>query len=325
VPGRLLPSPLRWPAAAVLAGCAAVTAGFGVSLAGKRPSGWLDTAADARIQSALDQHAPILRFLVGAGTLMPVTLMTAALVVACVLTRRWSGAVLAAVAVPAGITLAEYVLKPLIGRTMLGALSFPSGHVTAVFALAGACAVLLVDPPGHRVPGPARLLLALAALLAASAVAVATVAQAAHYFTDVVGGAAVGTGVVLACALTLDALATRHVPATGPRRGRRETGVGSSRKGARMSSSPESPHLDNHHRNTLRQIFEHPVSHNIEWHAVTSLLEAVGTVTVHHDGKVTVTVGPERTIFDPPAGKDIDAQMVVDLRHMLSKAGYGAS
>ena len=29
-----------------------------------------------------------------------------------------------------------------------------------------------------------------------------------------------------------------------------------------MSSSPESPHLDNHHRNTLRQIFEHPVSHN---------------------------------------------------------------
>jgi hypothetical protein len=92
-----------------------------------------------------------------------------------------------------------------------------------------------------------------------------------------------------------------------------------------MSSSPESPHLDNRHRNTLRQIFEHPVSHNIEWHAVTSLLEAIGTVTVHHDGKVTVTVGPERTIFDPPAGKDIDEQMVVDLRHMLSNAGYAPS
>ncbi len=92
-----------------------------------------------------------------------------------------------------------------------------------------------------------------------------------------------------------------------------------------MSSSPGSPHLDNHHRNTLRQIFEHPVSHNIEWHAVTSLLEAVGTVTVHHDGKVTVTVGSERAILEPPVGKDIDAQMVVDLRHMLSKAGYAPS
>ena len=98
--------------------------------------------------------------------------------------------------------------------------------------------------------------------------------------------------------------------------------VGSGQKGARMSSSPESPHLDNHHRNTLRQIFQHPASHNIEWHAVTSLLEAVGTVAVHHDGKVTVTVGSEKAIFEPPVGKDIDAQMVVDLRHMLSKAGY---
>lgn len=217
-PGRLLPWPLRWPAAALLAACAAVTAGFGVSLAGKGQTGWLDSAADARIQSALDQYPPVLRFLIGAGTLLPVSLMTAALVLACVLTRRWSGAVLAAVVVPAGVVLAEYVLKPLIGRTMLGALSFPSGHVTAVFALAGACAVLLVDPPGHRVPGPARLLLAFAALLAASAVAVATVAQAAHYFTDVVGGAAVGTGVVLACTLTLDVLATRHFLAARPRR-----------------------------------------------------------------------------------------------------------
>ena len=50
-----------------------------------------------------------------------------------------------------------------------------------------------------------------------------------------------------------------------------------------MSSSPESQHLDNHHRNTLGQIFQHPTSRNIEWHAVTSLLEAVGTVAVHHD------------------------------------------
>ena len=74
-----------------------------------------------------------------------------------------------------------------------------------------------------------------------------------------------------------------------------------------MSSSPESPHLDNHHRNTLRQIFEHPVSHNIEWHAVTSLFDAIGDVTVH-GGKVTITVGDERQIFDHPVGKDIDAQ-----------------
>jgi hypothetical protein len=92
-----------------------------------------------------------------------------------------------------------------------------------------------------------------------------------------------------------------------------------------MSSSPESEHLDNRHRNTLRQIFQHPVSHNIEWHAVASLLEAIGEVTVHHDGKVAVKVGSEALFLDPPSGKDIDAQMVVDLRHMLAKAGFEPS
>ena len=92
-----------------------------------------------------------------------------------------------------------------------------------------------------------------------------------------------------------------------------------------MSSSPEPQHLDNRHRNTLRQIFQHPTSHNIEWHAVTSLLEAVGTVEVRHDGKVDVRVGSERAFLEPPADKDVDAQMVLDLRQMLSRAGYGPS
>lgn len=90
-----------------------------------------------------------------------------------------------------------------------------------------------------------------------------------------------------------------------------------------MSSSPEPPHLDRRHRDTLRQIFAHPVSHNIEWRAVLSLLEAVGTVNARHDGKVAVTIGSETEFLDPPAGKDIDAQMVVDLRRMLTQSGYG--
>jgi len=92
-----------------------------------------------------------------------------------------------------------------------------------------------------------------------------------------------------------------------------------------MTSSPGAPHLDNHHRTTLRQIFQHPVSHNIEWPAVTSLLEAIGTVEVHHDGKVTVRVGSQIAFLEPPVGKDIDEQMVVDLRRMLSQAGYEPS
>jgi len=89
-----------------------------------------------------------------------------------------------------------------------------------------------------------------------------------------------------------------------------------------LSSPVEPEHLSNHHRTTLREIFQHPTSHNIEWRAVLSLLEAAGTVTEHHDGKLTVTLGPATEYLEPPAGKDIDPQMVVDLRRMLTAAGF---
>jgi len=89
-----------------------------------------------------------------------------------------------------------------------------------------------------------------------------------------------------------------------------------------MTSGLEPEHLDNRHRDTLREIFRHPTSHNIEWRAVLSLLETVGDVTVRHDGKVAVRLGPEQEFLDPPTGKDIDEQMVVDLRRMLGNVGY---
>jgi hypothetical protein len=87
-------------------------------------------------------------------------------------------------------------------------------------------------------------------------------------------------------------------------------------------TSPGAEHLDGRHRDTLRQIMEHPTSHNVEWRAVMSLLEAVGEVTVRHDGKVAVKIGPELEFLEPPAGKDVDEQMVIDLRRMLTNAGY---
>ncbi|MGH3189299.1 MAG: hypothetical protein ACRDPY_39725 [Streptosporangiaceae bacterium] len=92
-----------------------------------------------------------------------------------------------------------------------------------------------------------------------------------------------------------------------------------------MPSSPEPEHLDNRHRDTLHQIFAHPTSHNVEWHAVLSLLNTVGTTEVRHDGKVLVKVGSQEAFLDRPADKDIDAQMVIDLRHMLTEAGYEPS
>jgi hypothetical protein len=79
--------------------------------------------------------------------------------------------------------------------------------------------------------------------------------------------------------------------------------------------------LNHHHRDTLERIFSHPSSGNIEWRQVLSLLEAVATTTEEPNGKFRVTLGLETEVLQPPGGKDIDRQMVVDLRRMLTNAG----
>jgi hypothetical protein len=90
-----------------------------------------------------------------------------------------------------------------------------------------------------------------------------------------------------------------------------------------MSSTSDPKHLNNRQRDTLLQVFDHPTSHNIEWQAVLSLLEAVGSVEQRPDGKYVVHIGAETEVLTRPKDKDIDVQHVVDLRRMLTTAGYG--
>jgi hypothetical protein len=82
--------------------------------------------------------------------------------------------------------------------------------------------------------------------------------------------------------------------------------------------------LNHHHRDTLAKIFTHPTSANLEWRQVLSLLEAVGDVQEEHNGKFKVKLGPEVEVISRPRGKDVDIQMVVDLRRMLTGAGISA-
>src|SRR5215469_369310 len=203
-PRPLLPPALRRAAALVVTGCAAVTASLALAFAGQaRPDG-LDAAVDAHVRSGLGQYQEQLRLLTKLGGQVPVAVLTTALILACLATRRWRGAALAGLAVPGAVALTEFVLKPLVGRTIRGYPSFPSGHATALFALAATCAVLLAGPVRPRVPGAVRLLLALGAALVAAAVAIAMVALGYHYFTDTVAGTAVGAGMALLTALLID-------------------------------------------------------------------------------------------------------------------------
>jgi len=90
---------------------------------------------------------------------------------------------------------------------------------------------------------------------------------------------------------------------------------------AKESEMAEGRELDGHHRATVEKIFSHPVSHNIQWHDVLSLLQSVAAVTEEHEGRYKVTLGSETESFDVPRHHDIDEQQVIDLRRMLKGAG----
>ena len=83
--------------------------------------------------------------------------------------------------------------------------------------------------------------------------------------------------------------------------------------------------LKHHHRVTLEKIFGHPLSGNVEWRQVLSLLEVVGTITQEPNGKVKVELGGQTEVLRPPDDKDVDRQLIVDLRRMLTNAGLEPS
>jgi hypothetical protein len=78
--------------------------------------------------------------------------------------------------------------------------------------------------------------------------------------------------------------------------------------------------LNADHRDVVKRLFAVPPSENIEWRQVRSLLEALGAVTEQRNGKLKVELGGEVEVLEPPRGKDVDRQMIVDLRRMLSRA-----
>jgi hypothetical protein len=85
-------------------------------------------------------------------------------------------------------------------------------------------------------------------------------------------------------------------------------------------------HLGSHHRDTIKKIFAHPTSANIEWRQVESLLAAIGRVESYGNGKLHVTVGSQpEIILAPLNNKDAGIQTVLDLRHLLTRAGLAPS
>ena len=227
-PGRLLLAPSARPwAGALLACCVILVALLGVVFSHQAKADWFDHAVDAPIITWFGGHPDLAVRLAAPGSLIPASVLSAAIVIVCLLTGRLNGAVLAAAAVPAAVGLDERLFKPLVHRTYLGNLVYPSGHTTAMFALAATATVLLVITPHPANARALRVLIPAAACVLGGVVAIAVIGLRWHYFTDTVAGAAVGIGTVCGLALILDlptvrswlARVSRQPPAAQERRG----------------------------------------------------------------------------------------------------------
>ena len=200
----LLPAAARPLARVLTACCAVIVAGLAVLFARHSGLDWLDRSVDPRIQGIYRAHEHLLSWLALPGEPNPVAALIVVIAVTCLVTGRANGAVLAVVAVPVASVVAEHVLKPLVGRTAHGFLSYPSGHGTVMFALAAVLAVLMLNPPGRVLTPALRLIVPAAAVALACVISVIVIGVGVHYFTDTIAGAALGAGTVAATALVLD-------------------------------------------------------------------------------------------------------------------------
>jgi membrane-associated phospholipid phosphatase len=205
----------RW-AGALLASCAILVTVPGILFAHQATADRLDHAIDSPIITWLAGHPGLAVRLATPGSLIPAVALSAMIVATCLLTRRLNGAVLGAAAVPAAVGLNDHLLKPLVHRTYLGVLSYPSGHTATAFALAATVAVLLIPVPPAKA-GALRVLIPAAACMLGGVVATGVIGLQWHYFTDTVAGAAVGIGTVCGLALLLDLPAVRQWLCRGSR------------------------------------------------------------------------------------------------------------
>jgi membrane-associated phospholipid phosphatase len=200
----LLAASARPRLAAVLTGCAILVAALGALFAGQSTADAFDRTVDSPVITVFAGHRGLALWLAFPGTTIPAVVLTAALTIGCLLTGRRRGAVLALLVVPVTAVITDWLLKPLVHRTYIGQVVYPSGHTATIVALAATLTVLLLAPPRPALPRWLRIVILAVAYLTAMVVVIGVIAVRFHYFTDTVAGAAVGIGTVCALALVLD-------------------------------------------------------------------------------------------------------------------------
>ncbi len=83
-------------------------------------------------------------------------------------------------------------------------------------------------------------------------------------------------------------------------------------------------HLSTKDHHILERIFQHPTSHNLEWHDVIALIDHLGTVEEKENGHLTFIVNGVSEGFHRSREKDVsEVEQVLDIRRFLERAGIG--
>jgi hypothetical protein len=86
------------------------------------------------------------------------------------------------------------------------------------------------------------------------------------------------------------------------------------------------PKLTGSHRRTYKTIFQHPISHNLEWRAVYGLLEKLGDLVDEPNGNMKATRNGQTLVLTQPATKDVASEEeVMTLRHFIEQSEPAAT
>ena len=75
-------------------------------------------------------------------------------------------------------------------------------------------------------------------------------------------------------------------------------------------------------RRTIAALYQHPLSHNLEWTDVVALFEKLGTVEHKPHQDMNFAIAGEHHRITRPHRKDLTTAEVMQFRHMLSRAGW---
>jgi undecaprenyl-diphosphatase len=198
-PTRLLREP-RW-ALLVAVACGGVTGALGAHYWRGRRSGWIDQLLGAPVRAALAGWHPTLWAVVSLGSPGLLGVLCLLIAAAAIWRRRWDLAAVILVAPPLASITTEWLLKPLVGRTIAVGWCYPSGHMTGITAAAAALFLINRNP---LVPTPRRVAVAVLVTVVPLAMAVSLVGLGVHYPTDTIGGGCLALAITLLVAALHD-------------------------------------------------------------------------------------------------------------------------